>query len=565
MPKSTNSSIDIATGGTIDDMENTGMRLMAAGGVLDAGQGTATISMEKSFNAPKDNNFTPLGQISYDLNVTDSSDQAIKDFSGNVELTFEFAPTDLPTGINETDLNVMYFSNEANTYKECEGGVTVDEANNTLTCVVNHATTFSVVYPTSQVSSAGGGPSRRDSDDITTTVATTSGGGGGTPSISIPSDSNIATTDLTTSLSETVATAREISRPIAIDNAFITESGDSKVVQLTDANGSITLKPNKDSTISVQIPAETQVTGALAWDGKIEPPLIKPTTLIGTIGETIVGSANKLMRDNVATIVKVGSSESALNFNKEITLEVPVGLTDGTKLIVYSSHDGNNWASFNEGQVYTVEGGKVIIKTTHATYFAFALMGEGIVTVMHYSAPSDFYDIKGHWAEDYINQIVNRGIASGKRKGIFAPNDLITRAELTKIAVNAFGFEVPESLFSSPFKDIEINTWYAPYIYAAKIFELVKGYTDGEFRPNDFINRVEALKILLIGSDVDINPSLTVKYKDTKVDSWYTKYLAFAARNKIISGYGDGTFGPGNFITRAEVAKIVIKILEILK
>jgi cysteine-rich repeat protein len=88
VPKSKNASINVSTGGTVDDMNNTGMRMVAAGGALDTGQGTANVSMKKSFKAPKTENFIPLDQTSFELNVTDSSDQAIKDFSGNVELTF---------------------------------------------------------------------------------------------------------------------------------------------------------------------------------------------------------------------------------------------------------------------------------------------------------------------------------------------------------------------------------------------------------------------------------------------------------------------------------------------
>ena len=43
---------------------------------------------------------------------------------------------------------------------------------------------------------------------------------------------------------------------------------------------------------------------------------------------------------------------------------------------------------------------------------------------------------------------------------------------------------------------------------------------------------------------------------------WYAKYVAYAKDFDVVGGYPDGTFGPGNFITRAEVAKIVMKILE---
>jgi len=51
--------------------------------------------------------------------------------------------------------------------------------------------------------------------------------------------------------------------------------------------------------------------------------------------------------------------------------------------------------------------------------------------------PTPFTDISGHWAEIYIDQIYEKGIANGKTENSFDPNANITRAELTKIALNA--------------------------------------------------------------------------------------------------------------------------------
>jgi hypothetical protein len=435
----------------------------------------------------------------------------------------------------------------------------VDETNNTITCVVAHATTFAVTYPASQVTSStpSTGGSRRS------TIVSSNLGAGGVESVSteVASDSNTQTTNLSTSLSNTVAAPTDISRSISISSNMVTEQEQTKVAQLTNADGSITLKPNKHSTVSVIIPAEVQVSGTLEWDGKIEPPLIKPVTLIATIGETIEGSSKKLERESVVAIVKVGSSLSTLNFSKDVTMEIPVNLADEVEVRVYYSVDSNLWLPFRNGQVYTAQDGKVLINTNHFTYFALELVDETLVT-LHTSSPKEFVDIIGHWAESYINNISSKGIVSGKSKRTFAPNDFITRAELAKIVINAFGFEIPDNVNQSSFSDVPINAWFAPFIYVAKDHKLVEGYPDGEFKPNNFISRVESLKILLKAAGFELDNKATADYKDTEKISWYAKYLAFATSNKIVSGYMDGTFKPGNPITRAEIAKIVVKILE---
>jgi len=57
---------------------------------------------------------------------------------------------------------------------------------------------------------------------------------------------------------------------------------------------------------------------------------------------------------------------------------------------------------------------------------------------------------------------------------------------------------------------------------------------------------------------------MTPDFPDVSADAWYAQYVGFAQEEGIVSGYGDGTFGPANNMTRAQVAKVVIKLLEYL-
>ncbi|MBD3360245.1 hypothetical protein GF366_00415 [Candidatus Peregrinibacteria bacterium] len=178
-----------------------------------------------------------------------------------------------------------------------------------------------------------------------------------------------------------------------------------------------------------------------------------------------------------------------------------------------------------------------------------------------------FEDIEGHWAEEFIDDLRLKGIVSGKETGIFSPDALITRAELTKIALEAFGFEIPESVGEKPFSDVELTDWYAPYIQKAKETGAVDGYEDGTFKPNQVINRVEALKILLEAANADIGSSEEATFPDTAADAWYSEYINYGIATGVISGYSigeyEGMFRPAFTITRAEVAKIVSMLLAL--
>lgn len=84
----------------------------------------------------------------------------------------------------------------------------------------------------------------------------------------------------------------------------------------------------------------------------------------------------------------------------------------------------------------------------------------------------------------------------------------------------------------------------------------VEGYSDGTFRPDQFVNRAEFLKMLYetIGMEGK-NPSLS--FPDVPNDAWYTKYVKEAFATGVASGYPDGYFKPENEINVAEALKII--------
>jgi hypothetical protein len=273
----------------------------------------------------------------------------------------------------------------------------------------------------------------------------------------------------------------------------------------------------------------------------------------------------------VAAIVKIGSDKAQLNFSNKVTLQIPVdGLADGSKVAIYSSNLGHQWVYEGEG---VVKNGVVTFETNHFTYFALSKKGGGGAAPANVASQfSQFVDIAGHWAEDYINQIADKGIVSGKGEGRFAPDDSITRAELTKIAVMAFNINVSESVETKPFADVGTGAWYASYVAAAKEAGIVAG-SGKNFKPDTPITRAEALKILIGAAgftDVDGNFEANysskkgwkyVGFKDVPMSSWYGKFVAYAKDFGIVGGYQDGLFHPGNSMTRAEVAKVVLKVL----
>lgn len=101
----------------------------------------------------------------------------------------------------------------------------------------------------------------------------------------------------------------------------------------------------------------------------------------------------------------------------------------------------------------------------------------------------------------YINHAYALGLASGHLNDTFRPNAQITRAEAIKLVIDGLRvfwyqhYMKMGDMPKMPFKDIN-ETWQIRYIDAAKKIDLVKGYSDGTFRPDKNINLAEAAKLL---------------------------------------------------------------------
>jgi hypothetical protein len=189
-----------------------------------------------------------------------------------------------------------------------------------------------------------------------------------------------------------------------------------------------------------------------------------------------------------------------------------------------------------------------------------------------------FTDIKGHWAKNFIEALYRKGIVKGKDDGIFAPNDKLTRAEFIKIALKAAGIEPPnaDDVKNAPFRDSPLDAWFTPYLFKAKELGLVKGLKDNTFAPGKFINRAEATKILVSAFGFDLTPKKgeipaaeAKQFRDLIVGQWYYEPIDFALRNKLVDGpkVVNGVllkmFEPSRAITRAEMAKLTMKAIEL--
>jgi len=110
------------------------------------------------------------------------------------------------------------------------------------------------------------------------------------------------------------------------------------------------------------------------------------------------------------------------------------------------------------------------------------------------------------------------------------------------------------------FSDVQSTNINKDAIEFFKSTNVIQGYSDGTYKPENRINRAEFIKII-VASQVK-NPTGSNCFKDVK-DEWFAKYVCTAKSLGYIQGYSDGTFKPGEYINFAEASKIITKALSV--
>ncbi|WP_066633916.1 S8 family serine peptidase [Desulfolucanica intricata] len=108
-----------------------------------------------------------------------------------------------------------------------------------------------------------------------------------------------------------------------------------------------------------------------------------------------------------------------------------------------------------------------------------------------------FSDLNGHWAEQDILELCGKGIIKGYPDGTFRPEQAVSREELVRMLIPAAGWE-PEENQKIEFSDTkDITAGGQPFLAAAVSRGLINGYPDNTLRPGQKITRAELAAILM--------------------------------------------------------------------
>lgn len=174
-------------------------------------------------------------------------------------------------------------------------------------------------------------------------------------------------------------------------------------------------------------------------------------------------------------------------------------------------------------------------------------------------------DIEGHWAAEFIQELIRLGIVKGFPNRTFRPDATITRSQYAALMVQAFN---PNALREPiQFEDIKQNHWGYQVIQQAYQSKLISGYPGKKFLPNQNIPRIQVIVSLVngLGLTNEIEADLNIYQDSKKIPNYAKDEVTAATQNQLIVNYPKiEKLNPNQSATRAEVAVMVYQTLVLI-
>ena len=242
---------------------------------------------------------------------------------------------------------------------------------------------------------------------------------------------------------------------------------------------------------------------------------------------------------------------------------------------IYYTTDGSDPKTSETTQTYTEP--LTIDKTMTVKAYTSGLQGEYLasdvaefaytITASHEdNCPSaDYTDVDtGAWYHEAIDFAIENDLMNGVGDNLFNPDGNLSRAMMVRILWN---MEDQPTNVSGSYSDVVAGAWYEKAVLWATANNIVNGYPDGSFGPDNSITRQEMAAILYRYAqfkeyDMTAEDDLTRFPDGDETAEWAETFVRWAVAEGLLNGGDDGTLDPAGTATRAEVAQIFMNYCE---
>jgi len=302
------------------------------------------------------------------------------------------------------------------------------------------------------------------------------------------------------------------------------------VVLYPQADGSVGGTLPASSVPSIMIPAAGYENTAGSWDAA---PNIEPNGIV----------------DSVTYTYTFGQTHSGGSTSTKLTLH-------------YESNGGTSYRDerYSSGTTVTLDKAPVRESYTFTGWYADKALTDKITNVKMTSNKTVYAGWTATNVPDMLNGDDHYAYVVGYSDGTVRPNANISRAEVATIFFRLLKEEVRDGNLTTEntFADVTDGQWHNKAISTMAKLGIVKGRNAEAFDPDAPITRAEFATICARFDKTQISTSSN--FTDIS-GHWAEKYIERAATLGWIAGYSDGTFRPSNYITRAEAMTMINRVL----
>ena len=219
--------------------------------------------------------------------------------------------------------------------------------------------------------------------------------------------------------------------------------------------------------------------------------------------------------------------------------------------------------------VVDAEGKPVGGKYNPATGTLEAKLTEsGVYRVVNNEA--DFTDIKSKSQEmqDAIKELASKGIINGTTETTYAPDDTISRAEVTALLMRTLSLLNPNA--NGGFADVTSANWYCGAAGSAKEHNIINGFEDNTFRGDAVIAKDQIVAVssrtlreqMNYKTPSDVNGELSVYSDAGSIENWAREDVALATMTNLVLKRTDGKFDGSAGMTRGDAAIIIKRLFD---
>jgi len=260
--------------------------------------------------------------------------------------------------------------------------------------------------------------------------------------------------------------------------------------------------------------------------------------------ESVISSTGKYTQPEKSTVVTIVAS-------------VPSGETKEFKFFAKGKSSGAGATPSGGG---SGGGGGGSSGTTSLGGGAIIAAPDNVTTVVPEDMPESktFNDVNtADWYYNYVKDLKDKGIVNGDDKGNFNPSSNVKREEFVKMLVISAGIVGNENTIS--FSDVPTDAWYYEFVKAASSAGVVNGVDATNFGIGTNITRQDMAVMIYRVMNAN-NETFSVssdKFTDDANISDYAKEAVYAMKEAGILVGSNGKFNPKNALTRAEAAKVI--------